>query len=95
MIFRKPGQSLIKGGASAGGMLIKDDGFEGFNAPGSPTKNQEEKKEKKRKLTEFEKESLAVMKKNDDEIDGLLDIAIQKLDILKFHAQDINTAVNT
>ena len=34
------------------------------------------------------------MKKNDEEIDGLLDIAIQKLDILKFHAQDINTAVN-
>jgi len=39
MIFRKPGQSLIKGGASAGGILIKDDGFEGFNAPGLPTKN--------------------------------------------------------
>jgi len=56
-------------------MLIKDEGFEGFNAIGSPKKLQEEE-EKKRELTDFEKDALAEMKKNDEEIDGLLDIAI-------------------
>ena len=33
------------------------------------------------------------MKQNDEEIDQLLDKAIDKLDMIKMNAQDINTAV--
>ena len=46
-------------------------------------------------MTEFEKEALAEMQSNDQEIDNMLDGVITKLDQLKFHAEDIHEAIDT
>lgn len=73
MMFKKPG-------ASSGSRLIKEQGLSGQ----LQQKKQEEVKQ--RELTDFEREALEEMKKNDEEIDGMLDVVIDKLDQLKFHA---------
>ena len=45
-------------------------------------------------MTDFEMQALEEMRRNDEEIDGMLDEALLKIDRLDFHAQDINTEVN-
>ena len=88
MIFKRE-QS---GGASAGGLLIKGDGFEGFKS----LKNDLSKNEdhgQKREPSEFERLKMEEMRQNDEEIEGLIGNAIEKLDRLDLHAQDINVEV--
>ena len=45
-------------------------------------------------MTAFEAQAIEDMKKNDEEIDEMLDDALLKIDRLDLHAQDINTEVN-
>lgn len=64
-------------------MLIKEQGLSGQLRQ----KEEEEKnRNKQRELTDFEREALEEMKKNDEEIDEMLDVVIDKLGQLKFHA---------
>lgn len=78
MMFKK------NAGASSGtSMLIKEQGLSGQLRQ----KEEEEKnRNKQRELTDFEREALEEMKKNDEEIDEMLDVVIDKLGQLKFHA---------
>ncbi len=71
-------------GASQGGVLIRDDGFEGFSS--LHEKPGHENAATQRDLTDFEKQALDEMKKNDEEIDELIGLAIEKLDRLDLHA---------
>ena len=43
-----------------------------------------------REMTDFEIQALEEMRKNDEEIDGMLDEGLLKIDRLGLHAQDIN-----
>ena len=45
-------------------------------------------------MTDFEIQALEEMRRNDDEIDGMLDEALLKIDRLGLHAQDINLELN-
>lgn len=45
-------------------------------------------------MTDFEIEALELMRQNDEEIDGMLDEALLKIDRLGLHAQDINLELN-
>ena len=46
-----------------------------------------------REPSEFEKLKMEEMRQNDEEIEGLIGNAIEKLDRLDLHAQDINVEV--
>ena len=71
-------------GASKGGALSRDQGFEGFHSIKSEEKKREEAS--KRELTQFEIQALDQMRKNDQEIDTMLDKTIAMLDKLNMHA---------
>ena len=88
MIFKRE----EPGGASAGGLLIKGDGFEGFKSLKNDLSKNESHAEN-REPSEFERLKMEEMRQNDDEIEGLIGNAIEKLDRLDLHAQDINVEV--
>ena len=88
-------QRLFKS-ASNGGMLFegfrgKDNQADGGAAAHSGANQQ---RQPQREMTEFEIQALEDMKRNDEEIDEMLDEAIKKIDRLGMHAQDINVEVN-
>lgn len=88
-------QMIFKKSATSGGMLIKDQGFEGFKSPNQVKDGEASAHTKQqREMTDFEMQALEEMRQNDEEIDGMLDEALLKIDRLDFHAQDINTEVN-
>ena len=45
-------------------------------------------------MNDFERDALAQFRKNDEEIDGMLDDVIQQLDVIKGHAEDITGEIN-
>ena len=74
------------GGATSGGLLGKSGGFEGFNKLGSNAKQVPGEESKEPELSQFEKEMIEEMRKNDEEIDTMVEQAIDKLNLLDFHA---------
>ena len=69
--------------------MFQNDGFEGFGSLTSKKGKVEEPE-----VDEFELEKMEEMRQNDREIDEMLDVAIDKLGRLDFHAQDIVNEVD-
>ena len=56
--------------------------------------NDQDAEDDDRELNLVEEKLLKQFEENDQEIDGMLDIVLEKMDNIKLHAEDIGTEIN-